>query len=234
MLEGKRLVYVPDCKDARLLTNARVREATSGDESVIEPKGKTPYSKALNLKMIVFSNQLPSTSSQQADVSRVIPLRVSASNTVDDPKWSEKLYEQLPQFLWKCRDTYQRICAHHGNFRLDDETMATIDDLASSYEDDFESAVQDNLVFTGNVADRVNRPELNKKLRDRAMGYAWSEPKIIAFRSYLERVHKAGTMKSNGTYYYSGCHRKGEKAANPLSIVVDNADEKEEDATCPF
>lgn len=233
MLEGKRLVYVADCKDTRLLMNGSVREATSGDESVIEPKGKTPYSKALNLKMIVFSNQLPSVSSQQADISRVLPMEVAPSKNTDDPQWGEKLYEQLSHFLWDCRETYNRICPHHGNFRLDEATKAMIDDFAASYEDDFETAVRDYLVITGNALDRVNRPELNKKLRDRAMGNGWTEPKIIAFRAYLHRVHKIGTQKSSGTWFFTGCHKKGEKAANPLTLV-DNTAETVEDAACPF
>jgi hypothetical protein len=204
MLVGKRMVYVPDCKDTKLLMNDRVREATSGDISVIEPKGRTPYSKALNLKMIVLSNFFPAVTSQRADISRLLPINVAPTTSTNDPSWATRLKAELPHFLWACREAYTRLCPNHGNLPIDQATLDMVEDFADSYEEEFQLVVADRLAVTGVYTDRVNRSELHKKLMDPSLGLGWSNGKVRAFRSFLKNKYNIGTVKVQGHYFYTG------------------------------
>lgn len=134
-LYGKRLVAWADCKNPKFCMSELVRNITSGDPVSVEFKGQAPFSTEMYVKLIVGSNHEPQITSGGADTSRLINLYVKENtNKKDDPDWENRLWNELPQFLYSCREVYKLKCPNHGKILLDESSVMRIDDATEGIE----------------------------------------------------------------------------------------------------
>jgi hypothetical protein len=138
MVYGKILVLFPDCKNEKLLMSEFVRNISSGDLVPIERKGVDAFSAELNARLIVASNSAPDLTSGNADLSRLIYLKVAPSLVKDDPTFEQRLIDEYPHFVAHCLADYQELAPKHGLIALPSALDAQAEDLAADFEQEFE------------------------------------------------------------------------------------------------
>ncbi len=207
-LDGKRFAIVFDCKDTKLLMNESLRNVTSGDEVLVEYKGEALETKRLNVKLIIGSNYLPDLTSSRADTSRLILLTVDKSASTDDPTWDGRLRAELPAFLAACKETYERLCPHHGKLPLSADDVAAVTERADAYEEEFSDTADDFLTITGNQEDSTACGPVYKCLTGRGMtGRNWPQGKYEAFKIYLSR-RGVRTQRTSTGHVFRGAKAK--------------------------
>ena len=213
---GKRLVIYADCKNSKFGMSEVVRNMTSGDPVLIEFKGQTPFTASLNTKLMIGSNDAPEITSGAADVSRCVYVKVSESQSKDDPKWQPKLEQELPQFLEDCRRTYAELCPHGGNIKLSDESIALRMEAAHEFESEFEEVFERYFVL--DPAKDVKGVAMRQALE--AAGLKDSH-KQRDFKEWMRRSMGIETRRPSGRQgggrVYVGI---GERARGPLGMVA--------------
>ncbi|ACL63383.1 ATPase-like protein [Anaeromyxobacter dehalogenans 2CP-1] len=183
-LYGKRLVIYPDCKNAKFGMKEIVRNCTSGDPVAVEFKGETPFTTVLRIRLFVASNTKPEFTSQAADRSRIIYVEVAESASKDDPTWEERLKAQLPGFLWSCKATYERVCAHHGDIPVSEQTKAMLDEAAVAFEEQFHD------IFDAHFSEAPGEAAPAKPVATILRGYGMNNNQINDFKAWMGRVHR--------------------------------------------
>ena len=222
--QGKRFAVIPDCKNPKLLMQEKLRNVTSGDNVFVERKGKDGISKKLNIKLIVGSNFYPRITGARADMSRLVLLEVEASKKKDDPQWEHRLREELPAFLNACRESYAKLCPHHGKLPLDDAMRALVSEQAESYEEEFEHAFNAWFTLTRDPADKAPSGPIFKRATARGpLDMGWSQEKYEAFKSYLQRMGVT-LIKTGGRRFFVGVKGKlHEEGAGPQLRAITGA-----------
>lgn len=223
-MDGKRFAVIPDCKNPKLLMQEKLRNVTSGDNVFVERKGKDGISKKLNIKLIVGSNFYPRITGARADMSRLVLLEVEASKKKDDPQWEHRLREELPAFLNACRESYAKLCPHHGKLPLDDAMRALVSEQAESYEEEFEHAFNAWFTLTRDPADKAPSGPIFKRATARGpLDMGWSQEKYEAFKSYLQRMGVT-LIKTGGRRFFVGVKGKlHEEGAGPQLRAITGA-----------
>lgn len=195
---GKRVALYADCKNARFGMTEVVRNVTSGDPVLIEFKNKTPFSTPLYVKLFVASNPKPEFTSQNSDRSRVLYIEVAESQRKDDPTWRDRLKQELPGFLWACRQTYDRLCPHHGDIQVSDASKALVSGAAESFEDNWENIFEAN--FGLDPKARVSALLFATRLRSERL----NTHEVADFKTWLERRHGIKQSRDGKGRFYIG------------------------------
>jgi hypothetical protein len=195
---GKRIVLYPDCKNARFGMMEIVRTLTAGDPVLIEFKGETPFTARLRAKLFIASNYNPEVTSMVADQSRLIWVEVAESQNKDDPAWPNKLEAELPHFLWACKASYEKLCPHHGDIKVGEQTIErnklAADAFEQRYHDLFNryfEAQPGNKVLAAQVALRLHHAKLNNQ-------------EMADFKAWMDRTHKVKFDRTNKERFYMG------------------------------
>jgi len=110
---NKRLIVVPDCENYSFPAGGLFKSLTGDDPIHVEPKHKQPYTTTLNCKFLFTSNQMPSLSSERADMRRAIFARLDG--TPDwDAGFEERLWAEGGAFLHDCIASYNEACPNNG------------------------------------------------------------------------------------------------------------------------
>ncbi len=197
-LYGKRVCVYPDCKNPRFGMTEIVRNCTSGDPVPIEFKGETPFTVRLRVKLFIGSNHKPEFTSQAADKSRIIYIEVAESTSKDDPGWEDRLKAELPGFLWSCRETYRRVCPHHGDIPLSSRTKELLDNVATGFEDEFHNIFE--ACFKAVPGEKTPAKEVALRLKERLK----TNEQVSDFKAWMERVHRVCYRKTNEGRFYLG------------------------------
>lgn len=153
---GKRVLLYPDCKNTKFGMTEIVRNCTSGDPVLVEFKNQTPFSAVIRVKLFVASNARPAFTSQAADTSRIIYIEVAPTKTKDDPEWEARLSNELPQFLWSCRNAYKTLCPKGGDIVLSDRTNQLTSDSVASFEEPFLDLFERHFKFLAGAKTRAS------------------------------------------------------------------------------
>lgn len=113
-LEGRRLAYVADTKQAALLQTSLVRSISGGDALTIDRKGKDAYTVPNFVRLIIFGNVQPKITSARSDRSRLVYLKIKpntrlVSNTGEclvDDTWATRLEAEIPQLFMAALKAY--------------------------------------------------------------------------------------------------------------------------------
>ena len=135
---GKRLVIYPDCKNKRILSFESIHSLTGGDTVLINPKNDKPFSARIYSKLLVTMNDTPVINDEDNEISRLIYLKVSESKTKDDQGWEVRLKNQMPAFLFKSKEFYEKyVGIGQGDIKLPLDLAEFIKTNCISDESDF-------------------------------------------------------------------------------------------------
>lgn len=144
-----------------------------------------------------------------ADQSRLIWVEVAESASKDDPTWPEKLEAELPHFLWACRAAYQKLCPHHGDIAVGEQTVElrklAADAFEQNYHDIFNRffvAEQGSKVIAAVVARLLDTAKLNNQEK-------------ADFKAWMERTHKVKFGRTNKERFYIGLRLRQGVALEP-------------------
>lgn len=193
---GKRVVVYSDCKNAKFGMTEFVRNCTSGDAVQVEFKGKTGFSWNMYVKLFVASNPKPEYTSQASDLSRVIYIEVAESKSKDDPTWAARLEEELPAFLFACRETYNRCCPHHGDIKLSDRTKELLGQAAIAFEERYHD------IFERNFKHRPGAEAAASVVSERLREAGLNNNDISDFKAWMDRTYGVKyDIRNNGRFY---------------------------------
>lgn len=137
-LLNSRVVVFPDCNNYNFPTTGLFKQITGDDPIKVEFKGENAFSADLVCKLLFLSNRRPNISGQTSDTRRAIFGEIGA--IVGDPiptkMYDALLWDEAPQFLYKCVKTYNKLCPDDGYIPTD---KAITEDLVSDNEEYYES-----------------------------------------------------------------------------------------------
>ena len=197
-LYGKRVAVYGDCKNARFGMTEIVRNLTSGDHVLIEYKNQTPFNHALYVKLFVASNPKPEISSQNSDGSRMLYIEVAESSTKDDPTWRDRLADELPGFLWACREVYGTLCPHHGDIRIGEGSKMLREDAAAAFEERFHNIFEAD--FRADPAASTPAIQVGRRLDEHRL----TPREAGDFKQWMEREHGIKRRRSSAGRVYVG------------------------------
>lgn len=205
---GKRVAFYSDCLNPSFPTNEFVRNVTGGDLVTVDNKFKLLFSTKIYLKVLVASNLSPEITSQVADKSRLIYLKIRPSVVTDDTEFVTKLQNELPHFLYECKKQYYLLCDNHGDIRYNEAVVSDIDDATQSLEEPFECFFDEFLEIVEGA--RLPRSALWRCMNESRLFKDANNPLLKNnFKVWLDNKKKITILKSNGKNYYLNLRIKG-------------------------
>ena len=213
----KRLVMTPDNKNPMLVRSEKVHMILGGDVADIERKGKESFSAKLQCKYIASGNvPLKIDTGALHEASRVIMItpRVDKDTQKEfclvdergelvldpeghpkpkgDPQFKQRLVDEFPYFLLKCRNVYHRVCPGGSDIPLpnslimkmqaldDDKTIAIAEACNGTLQ--YKAGAQISWIeFTAIVAD-WSIPDTDNKTGDVLTFMQKRHPDVIRTR----------------------------------------------------
>ena len=167
-LYGKRFLLASDTQNTKLITSTRLHNIVGGDPVSVEFKNKTAFTEVIYCRVLVTSNYSPEIDfSRKNEVSRTIRLDIKDLdvNYGDKGIWEKKMFDEMPNLLYKCREQAKKICPTGVDLKLPAGLMEVMEEECSSSESiaifDY---VANYIIFEkdGNVSE----DELDTSLRD--------------------------------------------------------------------
>ncbi len=196
---GKRLVIFPDFKDKLSLDNGILKSLTGGDSVYVDPKGTPGYTTSLDAKIIFSSQDMPNFPPTKSNLRRIIFAEFETTES-EDADYEEKLWEEMPYFLWDCRNTYAELCPKHQRIPTDEESKNILKETAEGNSGDI--AWVFNLHFERHASSSITPQEVCDRLCD----YGHRDTRWLArFKEYLiESGIKKERIPRNSPYRYYG------------------------------
>jgi hypothetical protein len=125
---GKRLAIYMDCKNQSVLRRERIKSLLGKDTVSINQKYEKAFSAQIYSKLIVASNWPPQINYlDDSERTRLLYLQVgSYDNEFGDPDFQLKLEQEIPQFLYTCRDSYENECPNGMSLRVPKDMQKNI------------------------------------------------------------------------------------------------------------
>lgn len=168
----KRLVVFSDNKNKNILRTEKMHMITSGDFVEVEMKGKNSFPYKLQCKVIICGNTpLEINPDATHETSRLIQITTRMTDDMlkefcmldehgelvrrpdgrpipkGDPGFKDRLVAEFPQFLWKCREVYSRLCPNRADIIISDEMYMEMQSLASTEETDIGDFFERNFEY---------------------------------------------------------------------------------------
>lgn len=190
----------PDLKDPSLLCSASMRRLTSCEDSVpIDLKFGAQFSVNLNLRAVIATNFQPEFSAVgKSDSSRWIVIPVAPRFMGEDSYYCDALDEQMPAFLYACREAYGRLCPDHANFILPEEAIARRESSTLAAEGDFLEVFAEK--FTANLNGTIFGVDFERAIASAG----FSKHRRREFIAWLTYKHGVRNLKSNGRSVFRG------------------------------
>lgn len=108
MLEGKRLVVIPECTQARALYDSQLKAWTGGDTLRIENKGQDAYLVDNHTRWLIVGNTPPEVADNPSR-SRLIYMSVAPlpANVKPDHRYVDRLIAELPHLVCNALEEYR-------------------------------------------------------------------------------------------------------------------------------
>ena len=133
---GKRIAFYGDCLNPKFAMHEFVRNFTGEDLVPIEFKKMTPFFIRMYLKIFVASNEPPEITNTEANKSRLLYIKVAESKNKDDPTFVARLNQEIPFFLFECRNYYYQLCPHNANILYNEIVKENIFESTNNFEDE--------------------------------------------------------------------------------------------------
>lgn len=216
----KRLCTIDDNKNPNIIRSEKMHMMLGNGRGEIEQKGRNSFSAQFNLKVIAAGNILPEIDTFAThEISRLILLKpkvtdsilqqIAAKNAdgsikmdsygrpvlIGDANFSNRLAEELPAFLSKCKTIYDQLCPNNANIILPDSCRDALYDLDDAETSSYDAAVYDLFML---------EPGLSMPSQELADAYYGFAPKYhldASSRGYSEfctYLQKRGCKASRG------------------------------------
>lgn len=202
---GKRLCLYPDCFNSKFVTSELARNISSGDVITIDFKGKNQFSAYVYLKLIIGSNLEPSISGQTSDVSRLVPIEIKPNTNPIDEGWESKLTDELPYFLYACRQMYERLCPFNEAIKVNETTIQARQDIVDESEEMFIYLFDKYIEKTDKEEDFIPGYYIKRALEETGLLKGTDQKK---FQMWLERNHGVRKEHSRDGRRYVGLKPK--------------------------
>lgn len=108
--ERARFVVLTDLRQVGFLRSEIWLAYTGDDFMQVDPKGKNPYNARPRGKGIVLSNFYPVIGAQESEQRRILYCeKMTPQRAGRDARYEDRLYDQLPGFLGKCRQEFEKL-----------------------------------------------------------------------------------------------------------------------------
>jgi hypothetical protein len=211
-LEHARGVFYGDCKNPHFSQSEVLRQITGGDTAVVENKHANAYTAPIYCRLMIASNYDPAMSGDFADMSRLILLHVTPPTKID-PAWEEELQEQLPHFLYACREVYERICPLHDEIAVNEVTKELVSGVIAESEEMF-AALFDAL-FTQNSHCSVSGAEMKAAIQGSRWARSMTPCKQGDFKRWMERERSVVVSRTRDGVKYDGVFLKQQHLLEP-------------------
>ena len=197
-LEGCRLAYIPETKQATLIQTGLIKSISGYDDLTIDKKGKEPYQVTNYVRLIVCGNVKPQISSGRSDISRLLPIHVTPGlgAEVVDHTWPEKLRTELPQLFHAAIKAYDQAGRKVHISPAVYEWLAEAADtgeskIASIFEQQFKLDPE-GFLSSNRVASVIREKKLNSTEEQQLRQYIDSQPGVRSARRRNDGHYRRG------------------------------------------
>ena len=165
----KRLVYVPECKNANILRSSIIHQLTGGESMSAEQKFEKAFTVKPQANVLICSNDYPNVDNQRNELRRLLfvsPREDYVHKEIKDDTFEKRLSAELDTLLYKCKFYYDRcIKRGKGYIQPPSETLDWIQErgvMTSSNDHNY------NLLFTkGDDTDKLTYQEIQNIMNAR-------------------------------------------------------------------
>lgn len=121
---GRRLCVFADLNSTRATTSETFKGLTGDDPIEVEAKYESAYMTKIDTKFMVLSNFVPQISGEEADIRRLMFVKIAPlkDGTKRDVRYIDRMWEEAPHILWKCKEMYEKHVVNHGEIPCDQMT----------------------------------------------------------------------------------------------------------------
>lgn len=191
---GKRLAVYMDCKNLQILQKERIKSLLGRDNVAINDKHDKIFTGQVYAKLFIGSNSYPQISfADRSERTRLLLVKVAPFHDEQgDPDFQDRLCEEMPAFLYSCREAYTMECPRGMSLRVP-KTMAE-DILLNCISNDsevIEEFVNERLEFG------EEHSATNQKLKQEMnafFGKSYTSPRssIFAFEELKKLLEQKG------------------------------------------
>ena len=180
MCIGVRLGVFNDLNNTAIIMSSNFKQITGRDKIAIQQKYEKAYVTSLDTKFILTTNLPINITGSNADRRRAILVDVKSPKT-RTPNYEQKLLEETPTFLFKCKCAYEKLYdREQKGIRCD---YSFFDDESENFEELYEAIFDRNFSLSPN--DSIRSADFYNRLRtddvdDKAIG---------RFKDWLKRTH---------------------------------------------
>ncbi|GAC1502990.1 MAG: hypothetical protein NVS1B10_07940 [Candidatus Saccharimonadales bacterium] len=178
---GKRLGVFNDLNNTAVVMTSAFKQITGGDMVSVTQKYEKAYSAVLDTCFILTTNRSLSVISDPAERRRSISIEFPKPTEIIKD-YERKLEAETQQFLYKCREAFNRLW-DKDKFKIECDYEA-FDNAAGSFEEEFEALFENNFKLNpdASTSATVFQSILRnlQKLDNRT---------ISNFKEWLERTH---------------------------------------------
>ena len=165
----KRLVYVPECKNANILRSSIIHQLTGGESMSAEQKFEKAFTVKPQANVLICSNDYPNVDNQRNELRRLLfvsPREDYVHKEIKDDTFEKRLSAELDTLLYKCKFYYDRcIKRGKGYIQPPSETLDWIQErgvMTSSNDHNY------NLLFAeGSDTDKLTYQEIQNMMNVR-------------------------------------------------------------------
>ena len=165
----KRLVYVPECKNANILRSSIIHQLTGGESMSANQKFEKAFTVKPQANVLICSNDYPNVDNQRNELRRLLfisPREDYVHKEIKDDTFEKRLSSELDTLLYKCKFYYDRcIKRGKGYIQPPSETLDWIQErgvMPSSNDHNY------NLLFTaGDDTDKLTYQDIQNTMNIR-------------------------------------------------------------------
>lgn len=190
---GKRLGVFPDTNTRKFVQSGQFKQLTGSDLIPINNKYEKTYSTRLDTKFILVSNNMPTISSKQADLRRILLVSVKKfdlTKEMSEQEYIDLWNAEAGAILHKCKQYYDKLVVNHGTIPVD--TFES-NNLAADADAQFESIIEKFFEFNEEktlsitkMYDTLKQAGLRNKIEQ-------SEFKEYLLRKYTIEIKRIGS-----------------------------------------
>ncbi len=141
--EDKWLALFADLKTEVDMDSGELKMLTGGHTLPVRPMRAGAYNVPHHIKTIWLSQKWPVISTDRASLRRPIPIEMVRIGDDVDAQFEEKLWAERAAIMYRCRESYQKMCPNHEKIVVTKEMIGPLTDSASGESSgqysDFES-----------------------------------------------------------------------------------------------
>ena len=231
-LIDKRLIVQHEAVVKKLSAIPLVKQITGGDSVVINPKGRKQYSLHINAKIIVLANEPPIVSSQNSELSRLLPIKtLTRGKEHFIPLFKEKLKDEIYDFLAKCKEIYYNLIKskQDPNFLSIEEELINANTFLD-YAGQLIEIIKEN--YELKLSDKGERYTKWKKVQsiinkiieddDSLKGnVSAASPQVLSFFEKWSKEHGGKFIRNGANKGFVGCVLVKKEAESPPSNLGD-------------